>query len=167
MSYFSLNTYKERLRHCTFRLVGRSLGRFSQVPTVGPSQPLSSHPNCPSPGRARAGGRPCWQVPGHACGWLGGLYHFVGRPGSGVGGRTGRELQAPPFLLHRAALVPPHAVHLLLHAHLDLALAGEHSTLGALLLPWESRALIGAPPPLPASSSALRPEMSLLWEDCL
>lgn len=69
------------------------------------------------------------------CLWgLGGRYHFVGGPGTEVGGRAGRELQAPPLILHRAALVPSHTVNLLLHAHLDLALAGEHSTLGALLL---------------------------------
>lgn len=100
-------------------------------------------------------------------GWLGGLYHFVGRPGSRVRGRTGRELQALPLLFHRAALMSPHAVNLLLHAHLDLALAREHSTLGALLLQQKMRALMGVHPPLPASSSALMPSMSFLWEACL
>jgi hypothetical protein len=79
-----------------------------------------------------------------ACGQPGGLYHFVGGSGAGVGGWTGWELQTPPLLFHGAALVPPHPIDLLLHAHLDLALAREHSTLGAFLLQWGNKVLPGA-----------------------
>lgn len=121
---------------CIFCPVGRSLGQFSQVPSMGPSQPLSlcaPHPTA-RPGRSRAGSGQCWQMLSHGRGWLGGRYHFVGGPAGRVRGWTGWELQAPPLLLHGATLMPPHAIHLLLHAHLDLALAGEHCTFGALLL---------------------------------
>lgn len=81
----------------------------------------------------------------------GAQYHFVGRSGAGLGGGAGWELQAPPLLLHGATLMPPHAVNLLLHAHLHLALTREHGTLGALLLQWGNKARTGASPPAQVS----------------
>lgn len=96
----------------------------------------------------------------------GGRYHFIGRPGAGVGGRAGWELQTPPLVPRRAALAPPHAVHLLLHAHFGLALAGKHSTLGALLLRGEDRARTGALPCPPTFYLPVSLKISLLWEAC-
>lgn len=86
-----------------------------------------------------------WQAAGLVGEGLGRHYHFVGRPGAGLRGRAGGQLQAPPLLLHGAALVPPHAVDLLLHAHLHLPLARKQCTLGAFLLRWENRALTSVP----------------------
>ena len=112
------------------------------------------------------GGGQCRQMPGRVCG-AGGHYHFVGGPGGVVGGGAGWELQAPPLVPCRAALAPPHAVHLLLHTHFGLAFAREHSTLGALLLLGEDRARTGA---LPCPWNFYLPKslkISLLWEACL
>lgn len=138
---FHFNTKKEKLVTGSLLLSREKQAQFSQMPSLGPPQSTSSlNPSLPPTSLAQpghSGSGQCQQMPGHACGGLGGRYHFVGRPGAGVGGRAGRELQAPPLLLHGATLVPPHAVDLLFHAHLDLALAREYSTLGALLLQWE------------------------------
>ena len=94
----------------------------------------------------------------------GGRYHFIGRPGTEVGGRAGWELQTPPLVPRGAALAPPHAVHLLLHAHFGLALAGKHSTLGALLLRGEDRAQTGALPCPPTFYLPVSLRISLLWD---
>lgn len=124
-----------------------------------PSGPSGS--GCPCLAGGSASGRQAESV------GPGARYHFVGRPGAGVGGGAGWELQTPPLIPGGAALPPPHAVHLLLHAHFGLALARKHSTLGALLLRGKDRAWTGALPCPPTFYLPGSLKISLLQKACL
>lgn len=144
MNYFSSNTKKEILVAGSFLPSGQKPPPFPWVSSAALPCPLLFCPGWLPPGSGQR-----WRMSGL---WAPGrTYYFVGRPGAGFGGWAGWELQASPLLLHGATLVPPHAVNLLLHTHLDLALAGEHSTLGALLLQWET-GLWQVPRPPPSLS---------------